>query len=63
MSNDLRASVIIDYQNVHLTGRNAFDATHHFPRHQTLVDPLLFAQQLLMARNASQRVGEHPSFR
>lgn len=58
MSNDLRASVIVDYQNVHLTGHNCFSATQHLPKHETLVDPLLFAQQLLSARNASQRPGQ-----
>jgi len=58
MSHDLRASVIVDYQNVHLTGHNCFDATQRLARHKTLVDPLLFAQQLLVARNTSQRAGQ-----
>ena len=61
MSNDLRASVIVDYQNVHLTGHNCFDASQRLARHDTLVDPLLFAQQLIVARNASQRAGQPPA--
>ena len=54
MSKDLRAVVVIDYQNVHLTGHGLFAASEHLPRHETLVDPLLFAQQLLRERNARQ---------
>jgi hypothetical protein len=58
MPNNLRASVIIDYQNIHLTGHNSFSGTQHLPRHETLVDPLLFVQQLLATRNANQRPGQ-----
>jgi hypothetical protein len=54
---DLRAVVIVDYQNVHLVGHNLYDSTRLLPKHQTLVDPLLFANQLLRARNAGQREG------
>ena len=57
MTRELRASVIMDYQNVHLTGHGLFDSTRHLPRHETLIDPLTFAARLLMARNASQRPG------
>lgn len=55
MASVLRASVIVDYQNVHLTGHGLFDSTRNLPRHETLVDPLHFAQQLLAARNKSQK--------
>lgn len=55
MVGDLRASIVIDYQNVHLTGHSRFASTRSLPRHETLVDPLLFAQTLLRARNARQR--------
>ena len=55
MVSDLRASVIVDYQNVHLTGHGLFDSTRNLRRHETLVDPLHFAQQLLAARNQSQK--------
>lgn len=55
--NDLRAVVIVDYQNVHLVGHNLYDSTRLLPRHKTLVDPLLFAGHLLRERNAAQRPG------
>lgn len=54
---DLRAAIVIDYQNVHLTGHGCFDATRNGPKHEALVDPLHFAHQLLQARNARQREG------
>jgi hypothetical protein len=49
---------VIDYQNVHLTGHGLF--TNDRPRHETLIDPLLFASRLLQARNRAQRPG-HPA--
>lgn len=57
MSGDLRASIIVDYQNVHLTGHGLFDSTRSFARHETLIDPLLFAHRLLRSRNARQSPG------
>lgn len=54
---DLRAAIIIDYQNVHLTGHGRFDATRYGPKHEALVDPLHFAHQLIQVRNARQRDG------
>jgi len=54
---DLRAAVIIDYQNVHLTGHGQFDSTRYGPKHEALVDPLHFANQLLQVRNSRQRAG------
>jgi hypothetical protein len=54
---DLRAVVVIDYQNVHLTGHQRFEKTKYGPKHEALVDPLFFAQQLLQVRNARQRSG------
>jgi hypothetical protein len=57
MGAGLRASVIVDYQNVHLTGHGLFDSTRCMPKHETLVDPLLFAGQLLVARNRLQKPG------
>lgn len=59
MSVDLHTSVVIDYQNVHLTGHGLYESTELLPRHETLVDPLLFASRLLQVRNQSQRPG-HP---
>ncbi|UUT36420.1 hypothetical protein [Microbacterium elymi] len=52
---DLRAAVIIDYQNVHLTGVGLFE--HHQPPHEHLVHPLHFANQLITRRNSNQREG------
>lgn len=57
MGADLRATVVIDYQNVHLTGHGLFAATRHLPKHETLVDPLHFSNQLIAARNTGQDAG------
>lgn len=57
MSGDLRAVVIVDYQNVHLTGHGLYESTRLLPRHQALVDPLMFARRLLQVRNARQKEG------
>ena len=57
MATLLRTSVVIDYQNVHLTGHGLFASTSNLPRHETLVDPLHFANRLIAARNRSQRAG------
>lgn len=54
---ELRASIVIDYQNVHLTGHGLFASTQQLPRHQTLVDPLMFAMHLLRERNGRQHPG------
>ncbi len=52
---DLRAVVVIDYQNVHLTGAGVFE--RYQPLHDHLVHPLHFANQLITQRNANQRPG------
>jgi len=54
---DLRAVVVIDYQNVHLTGHGLFATTKYAPAHEALVDPLLFANQLITSRNQAQQPG------
>ena len=54
---DLRTTVVVDYQNVHLTAHDLFPRTRGRRPHETLVDPLLFAQRLLKVRNALQRSG------
>ncbi|MGQ0573850.1 MAG: hypothetical protein ACT4RN_06550 [Pseudonocardia sp.] len=54
---DLRAVVVVDYQNVHLTAHELFAVSRHLPRHESLVDPLHFANQLIIARNRAQRPG------
>jgi uncharacterized LabA/DUF88 family protein len=53
----LRTTIVIDYQNVHLTGHELFSSTKNLPRHETLVDPLLFAGNLIRIRNDLQRPG------
>ncbi|MGH4013615.1 MAG: hypothetical protein ACRDSL_06705 [Pseudonocardiaceae bacterium] len=53
----LRAVVVIDYQNIHLTGHDLFACSRHKPKHEALVDPLHFADQLINARNQAQRPG------
>jgi hypothetical protein len=55
---DLRATFVIDYQNVHLTGVGVFEP--HQPAHQHLVHPLHYANQAVTYRNRNQRTG-HPS--
>lgn len=57
MTAELRTTVVIDYQNLHLTGHGLFEATKYLPKHETLVDPLHFANLLFDARNRSQRDG------
>lgn len=54
---ELRAVVVIDYQNVHLTGHGLFAISKYTPVHESLIDPLLFANQLIAARNRAQRPG------
>lgn len=53
----LRTSVVIDYQNVHLVGHDLFGKPRGLAQHETLVDPLHFANQLLHHRNANQGPG------
>ncbi|MGL5929983.1 MAG: NYN domain-containing protein [Dermatophilaceae bacterium] len=53
----LRASVVIDYQNLHLTARDVF-APSQDP-HVALIHPVRFAQQAIEQRNDIQRDG-HP---
>ncbi|MHB8186449.1 MAG: hypothetical protein ACYDDU_10255 [Dermatophilaceae bacterium] len=57
MAEELHASIVIDYQNVHLTGHGLFASTRSLPRHETVIDPLLFARKLLLTRNSRQRPG------
>lgn len=54
---DLRAVIVMDYQNIHLTGHGLFMISRHSGKHEALIDPLLFANQLLLARNRAQRPG------
>jgi len=56
MDRVLRATVVIDYQNVHLTAHDVF-AEPGEERHETLIHPLHFANALLTERNSRQREG------
>ncbi len=47
----------MDYQNVHLTAHELFAVSRDLPRHESLVDPLHFGNQLIMSRNRAQRPG------
>lgn len=51
----LRTTVVVDYQNVHLTGHGLFASTKYRPKHEALIAPLRFATELVTARNAAQR--------
>lgn len=51
----LRATIIIDYQNIHLVGHDTF--ARPTPRHKTLIDPIKFAEQLIKTRNDAQKPG------
>lgn len=57
MATQLRTSIVIDYQNVHLTGHGLFRSTASLPRHEALIDPLHFANRLIVARNRGLREG------
>lgn len=58
----LRAVIVMDYQNVHLTGHGLFAISKHQPAHEALIDPLHFGNQLIQARNRAQRAGmDHAS--
>lgn len=53
----LRVSVVIDYQNVHLTAHDVFNPRGE--RHDSLIHPMQFARRAMIARNGRQREG-HP---
>ena len=54
---ELRTTVVMDYQNVHLVGHYLFPASRYRAPHESLVDPLHFSNQLVQARNHAQRLG------
>lgn len=51
----LRTSIVMDYQNVHLTARDVF--APRAERHDCLIHPMQFAQRAIIERNARQRDG------
>lgn len=56
MSETLRAAVVVDYQNIHLTAHTLF-AEPDEAKHQTLIHPFHFANALIGERNRRQREG------
>ena len=48
---ELRTAVILDYQNMHLSGAELYRTNPRKPLHESLLDPTRFANQLLSARN------------
>lgn len=51
----LRATFVLDYQNVHLTARDVFDPDGE--RHESLIHPVQFARCAIAERNNRQREG------
>ena len=51
----LRAVVVMDYQNVHLTAHDVFDPDGE--RHDALIHPVRFARTAIRRRNECQRAG------
>ena len=51
----LRATFVLDYQNVHLTARDVFDP--HGDAHVSLIRPMSFAKQAVAERNRRQQPG------
>lgn len=60
MSETLRAAVVVDYQNIHLTAHTLF-AKPGEAKHETLIHPLHFANALITERNNRQREGHPPA--
>ncbi|MGL5830338.1 MAG: hypothetical protein ACRC0L_12330 [Angustibacter sp.] len=52
-----RAAIVIDYQNLHLTGHYLFPTCSGRPRHKCLIDPLLFGERLMFVWNRAQQQG------
>lgn len=55
----MRAAVVIDYQNVHLTARDYFAKDQ--PDHEALIHPMLFSEVAIKQRNARQKEGYPPA--
>lgn len=57
---ELRTVVVVDYQNIHLVGRNRFRGKDT-PAHECLIHPLHFATRLVAERNSRQKDGHLPA--
>lgn len=51
----MRATFVIDYQNLHLTARDLFCSDRD--AHEALIEPMAFARVALQVRNQGQRPG------
>ena len=51
----LRATVSLDYQDVHLTAHDIFDPDG--PIHHSVIEPTAFARRVVAERNSRQREG------
>jgi uncharacterized LabA/DUF88 family protein len=47
----------MDYQNIHLTGHGLFASSRDEAKHLALIDPLLYASQVIRVRNTAQKQG------
>lgn len=57
MAEFLRTALVVDYQNVHLTGHEVFPTSRHLRPHHSLIDPLLLGNEFIATRNRIQRPG------
>lgn len=55
----LKATLVIDYQNIHLTGAQLFHPEK--PLHEHVIHPLHFANRLIYKRNTLQKAGMAPA--
>jgi uncharacterized LabA/DUF88 family protein len=53
----LRAVIVMDYQNVHLTAHGLFARHEGLAKHESLIHPLHFANQIIRTRNQRQQPG------
>lgn len=54
-----RAALVIDYQNVHLTGHEVFN--QHRPVHEALIDPVRYARAIERVKNSASDPQFHVS--
>jgi uncharacterized LabA/DUF88 family protein len=54
-----KVALVVDYQNIHLVGHGLFYGDGK-PKHETLIDPARFADQVLARRAADWREGPPP---
>lgn len=55
IESSLRTAVIVDYQNIHLTGWEVFGEADGKAIHECLIDPARYAQRVVTIRNRNNR--------